>query len=164
MLFNNLCQSVTLQSIPKVVITGAALTSYHWAQNAMVQDDLVIYATDNDVTDARLSFLQSVEVVLGSVIVEECPGILSLSFLKNLRYAKRVVVKYNDQMFNASLPLLERSVPVFVEDCDLLCPRWYPIPSELESFSCELPRMAFETNTTGVAGYLQSYVRLYHVV
>lgn len=76
--------------------------------------DLSIISTTN-YPDAQLSSvlnsLESLEVVQGGVLLQET-SVVTLSFLRNLQFAKKIAVLDNTRLFDAKLPLIGQDLEV----------------------------------------------------
>ena len=143
-----MCEIVYTEACPTMVVTGAALNFRDWPNCTYISGDLLIYRTNESITEESLAFLQTVEVVLGDVVVQDNPGIFSLSFLKKLHRSNRLIVRDNLQLFCATVPKLHSTVNVIVENCPALCPLRYPIAMTFGDLECKIPQLLFQSNQT----------------
>ena len=132
---------------PRTVISGAALNYRTWKNCSVIDGDLIIYRLDTDITELDLAFLKSIEWVYGEIVVQEAPGIFSLSFLRQIRIAHRAILRDNPNIIDALLPVIQQEdVVVLVENCPMLCPFNYPVPQSLGELRCYSPSMTFKAN------------------
>ena len=128
-----------------MVITGDATNFRSWDNCSRIHGDLIIYRLEDTVTEETLEFLSSVEMVFGRVIVEDSPGLFSLSFLRNVRHTLKVVLKNNNNMFDARLPSISDKIDVFIDFCPNLCNDFYPSPELFDELTCTFPNLLFQT-------------------
>ena len=129
---------------PTTVITGNVIQRSTWTNCSVLVGDLYVYQLNDDITESDLGFLQTLQLIFGTVIIQENLGLYSLSFLKNVQHTYRVVLKSNPRLFDAVFVGRHADVPaVVVEDCAPLCPLFYPNPSVTGDLSCNSPDLNF---------------------
>ena len=133
------------------VVTGAALNAQNWANCTLIKGDLIVYRTDASVSESHLGFLSSVQLVFGNVIIEDNPNIFTLSFLRQLRHVRRLIIKNNPLLYYAVLPRLHSHVgqdAIYVDDCSALCPSKYPHPVLIDDTDCSAARILFQAHSS----------------
>ena len=140
-----ICEVHDVVVCPRTVVTGSALNHRTWQNCGVIDGDLVIYRLNDDVTESDLAFLKTIEWVYGEIVVQEAPGIYSLSFLTQIRVARRIVLRDNYNIFDAFLPTIHpEGLDVLVENCPMLCPSNYPVPQSLGELVCNSPVLTFQ--------------------
>lgn len=96
----------------------------------------------------NLVVLQSVRMVMGSVVVENNPGITTLEFLVNLQTATAIIVTGNENLVDARLPnLTSYSQNNVLESNNIrLCPQHSVVPAPISTTSstvCASPVINF---------------------
>ena len=129
-----------------------AAERFTWKNCSVIIGDLYIYQLNPGITEDQLEFLVSVELVFGTIIIQENPDLYSLPFLRSVRHAYQVTLRSNPKLFFSVMVGRHSDMPIVVEDCYFLCPFVYPVPKYTGSLDCMSPDLNFN-----VSGNLSDY-------
>ncbi|EDQ85058.1 uncharacterized protein MONBRDRAFT_12183 [Monosiga brevicollis MX1] len=130
-----LCRhSVTDKSVcPGGIITSLADLAPYSDYLCTVIDGSLKILGPLEFAEHELGVLARVEHVLGGVIVQDAPSLVSLDFLQSLRTANMVTVTDNVNLLDLRLPLLKNTIPMVLTSNPRLC---HNVSRVLESASC----------------------------
>ena len=137
--------TVTEHVCQDLVLTGTVHATS--AQNCTrVEGNVIIFKLDSSVSESSLSFLLNLRMIMGLLVVENNPGLFSLSFLQELLFVTTIVVKDNPNLMDATLPHLPKETVVLVQACPILCAMRYPVPFQGVT-SCPHISLLFEASS-----------------